>query len=328
MRLSNEQKLVLYRNLARAMTLDRLMLRLIRTGKLVGFYHEGGIALAPGVAAGSFLRKTDALSPHYRGHGLAHLLSKGIDPKAYVAEHMGRTTGCCKGRSSYHWSFPAYHVFGLSGNIGANFPACVGYGFAAKYKKSGQIVMNCSGDGSYCEGRSHEGMLMAANWQLPIIFWCENNSMAQHTAITETFPSQHPSDLAGGYGIPSRVVDGQDLFACGEAAVAAIDHVRNGKGPIFVECTVLRVHEHSVGSVNKAGTVTRDPELMAQWRETRDPETLAAQNLITEGGATKAELDKIKAEAAREAEEIEEFCEQSPKATPPIEELMRGVYAA
>jgi len=328
MPLTNKNKLLLYTNLVRAMTLDRLMLRLIRTGKLVGFYHEGAIALAPGVAAGSFLRKTDVMSPHYRAHGLAHLLSKGIDPKAYVAEHMGRTTGCCKGRSSYHWSFPAYHVFGLSGNIGANFPACVGYGFAAKYKKSGQIVMNCSGDGSYGEGRAHEGMLMAANWKLPIIFWCENNGMSQHTAITEVFPSEHPSDLATGYGIPAQVIDGQDLFACGEAALAAIEHVRSGKGPIFVESIVLRVHEHSVGAVNKAGTVTRDPELMTTWRKTRDPEVLAAKALIKSDVATKAKLDQIKAEAAKEAEDIEEFCEQSPKAMPPVEDLMRGVYAA
>lgn len=326
--LTKDQKLLLFRNLSRAMALDRMMMRIIRAGRMTGFYHEGGLALAPGTAAGTFLHKDDILWPHYRGHGIAHTLAKGVDVKRYVAEHMGRQAGCCKGRSSYHFSFPEDHVFGSSGNIGANFGVCVGYGLAAKYKSSGQIVMNCSGDGSYGEGRCHEAMLMTANWKLPVIFWCEANGMMQHTNMKDAFPGPDISILAAGYGIPALIVDGQDLFACGEAALAAIAHVRAGRGPFFVECKTLRAQEHNVGGVNYEGPIARDPQLMQKWKANRDPLKLAGARLIKEGHITQEGIDTIQAEAELEADGMEAFSEASPKSMPSIEELQAAVYAA
>jgi TPP-dependent pyruvate/acetoin dehydrogenase alpha subunit len=328
MALTKDQQVLLFTNLARAMALDRMMMRVIRAGRMVGFYHEGGVALAPGIAAGSFLGKDDIMWPHYRAHGLAHMLSKGIDVKLYVAEHMGRESGCCKGRSSFHLSFPADHIFGASGNIGANFPMSVGYGFAAKYKDAGQIVINCSGDGSYGEGRAHEAMLMCSNWQLPVIFWCENNGIAQHTKMSTVFPGEHISQLAAGYKIPSVIVDGQDLFALAEAALAAVKHVRSGKGPIFVECMTLRSQEHNVGGLNNEGATPRDQALMDSWKAERNPLALAAAVLLKKKVLTQDDIDRITQEAEREADEIEAFSDASPKATPSVESLMSAVYAA
>lgn len=328
MSLTKDQQVLLFTNLARAMAVDRMMMRVIRAGRMVGFYHEGGVALAPGVAAGSFLKRDDIMWPHYRAHCLAHMLSKGVDVKLYVAEHMGRETGCCKGRSSFHLSFPGDHIFGSSGNIGSNFPASVGYGFASKYKNSGQIVMNCSGDGSYGEGRAHEAMLMSSLWQLPVIFWCENNGIAQHSTIASLFPGDRISQLAAGYKMPSMVVDGQDLFACGEAALQAIEHVRGGKGPIFIECVTLRAHEHNVGGLNNDGPVPRDRKLMDSWRAEKDPLHLAEAVLLKKGILNQERIDSIKQEAEREADSMEAFSDASPKATPSVESLMSAVYAA
>lgn len=328
MALTNDQRVMLFTTLARAQALDRMMMRVIRGGRMVGFYHEGGIALAPGVAAGSFLRKEDIMWPHYRGHALAHMLGKGVDYKLYVAEHMGRENGCCKGRSSFHMSFPADHIFGSSGNIGANFPMSIGYGFAAKYKNSGQVVMNCSGDGSYGEGRAHEAMLMCANWQLPVIFWCENNGIAQHTNISKLFPGEHISQLAAGYKIPAVVVDGQDLFACAEAALKAIEHARSGKGPIFVECMTFRSQEHNVGGLNNEGPTPREQALMDQWKVEKDPLMLAAKVLLKKKVLTEDEIERIKQDAERYADEMEAFSDASPKAMPSVESLLSAVYAA
>lgn len=327
MPLTKDQRILLFTNLARAMAADRMMMRVIRAGRMVGFYHEGGVALAPGVAAGTFLKKDDAMWPHYRAHGLAHCMSKGVDGKNYVAEHMGRDTGCCGGRSSFHGSFPAWHIFGASGNIGANFPVCIGYGFAAKYKNSGQIVMNCSGDGSYGEGRAHEAMLMCSLWQLPVIFWCENNGMAQHSALSSLFPGNQISQLAASYKIPSRVVDGQDLFACGEAALQAIDSVRGGNGPIFIECMTLRSQEHNVGGLNNDGPMARDQAEMDRWKAEKDPLLIAEAVLLAKAILSREEIDRIKQEAEREAEAMEAFSDASPKATPSVESLMSAVYA-
>jgi len=327
MALTNENRIALFRTLVRAMALDRLMMRLIRAGRLVGFYHEGGVSLAPGVAAGFFLTKEDIMLPHYRAHGIAHMLSKRVDVRRYIAEHLGRVGGCCEGRSSFHASFPGDHIFGASGNIGSNFPVSVGYGFAAKRKGLGQIVMNCSGDGSYGSGRSHEALLMSANWRLPVVFWCEANGMAQHSSMENLFPGANISSLAAGFGIPAHIVDGQDLFACAEVAQIALAHVRAGRGPIFIECKTLRAQEHSVGGLNNAGIKPRDPELMGTWREERDPGKRAGARLITTGLLTETEVSEIRAAADQEADELAEACERLPKAMPSIEELQAAVYA-
>jgi len=328
MPLTNDQKILLFTNLARAMAADRMMMRIIRTGRMVGFYHEGGIALAPGVAAGTFLEKDDIMWAHYRAHSLAHTMSKGLDIKNYVAEHMGRETGCCKGRSSFHLSYPDDHIFGASGNIGANFPVCIGYGFAAKYKDSGQVVMNCSGDGSYGEGRAHEAMLMCSLWKLPVIFWCENNGIAQHSTLSSLFPGDKISQLAAGYKMPKVVVDGQDLFACAEAALKALKHVRSGKGPIFVECMTLRSQEHNVGGLNNDGPKPRDQAEMERWKAEKDPLLIAEVALLNNKILSQDEAERIKQEAEREADALESFSEDSPKAMPSVESLMSAVYSS
>jgi len=328
MPLTKDQRILLFTNLARAMAADRMMMRVIRAGRMVGFYHEGGVALAPGVAAGTFLKKDDIMWPHYRAHGLAHTMSKGVDGKSYVAEHMGRETGCCGGRSSFHGSFPAWHIFGASGNIGANFPLSIGYGFAAKYRNSGQVVMNCSGDGSYGEGRAHEAMLMCSLWQLPVVFWCENNGIAQHSTLQSLFPGEHISQLAAGYKIPAMVVDGQDLFASAEAAQKALAHVRSGKGPIFVECMTYRSQEHNVGGLNHDGPTPRAQELMDEWKAKKDPLMLAERVLLKKKILSEDEIDRIKQDAEREADAMEAFSDASPKAMPSVESLMSAVYAA
>lgn len=326
MSLESEQMKTLFRNLVRAFYYDQMMYRRITTGQLVGFYHPGGGAQAPGVGAATFLREDDLLSPHHRGHGMAHMLSKGIDLKYYLAEHSGKETGCCKGRSSFHWSFPSQGVHLGSGFIGMNFSPVVGFGWACKRRGTQQVVMNCSGDGSYGQGRAHESMLYAANWKLPIIFWCENNGMAIHSAAEEMHPMADISSLATGYGIPATVVDGQDVFACAEAALATIERARSGKGPSFVECKVLRFTEHDVGTPDLAGYTPRSEELHEEMRK-REPVTLATERVLAEKLFTQDEIDTIHEEAQAEVAAAEKFADDSPVATPPEEELLAAVYA-
>ena len=181
---------------------------------------------------------------------------------------------------------------------------------------------------SYQEGRAHESMLMCANWKLPVIFWCENNGISQSSAATDLFPVQDVAGMATGLGIPTMIVDGQDLFACGDAALKAIAHTRAGKGPIFVELKTLRSQEHNVGGLNNEGAQARDPNLMQLWRETRDPLKLATARLLKERVISQVDVARIQDEAEQEAEAVEAFADASPKATPDIAELLAGVYAA
>lgn len=326
MSLTTENKITLYRNLVRADKYDKSMYSRMMSGKLIGFYHPGEGGIAPGVAAATFLNKDDNLSPHHRAHGMGHMLSKGIDLKYYLAEHTGKADGCCKGRSSFHVSFPEHKVYLFSGFIGYNFAPTVGWGWAAKQRKKEQVVMNCSGDGSYGQGRAHESMLMAMNWKLPVIFWCENNGMAIHSGVSEMHPTEHISSLAKGYGMPAMVVDGQDVFACAEAAQIVIQRAREGKGPSFVECKTLRFKEHDIGTPDLLGHQPRSEESLSELRE-RDPVLLATKRVLNDNILSQRQIDKIHEEAEEEVKTAWAFADESPIARPSEDELMAAVYA-
>jgi TPP-dependent pyruvate/acetoin dehydrogenase alpha subunit len=326
MSLDKEQMVTLYRNLVRADQAAKMMYRRMMQGKLIGFYHPAEGAIAPGVGACSFLNKDDNLSPHHRGHGISHMMAKGIDVKTYLAEHTGKETGCCKGRSAFHFSFPDDKVYMMSGFIGYNFAPSVGWGWAAKRRDQGQVVMNCSGDGSYGQGRAHEAMLMAMNMKLPIIFFCENNGMAIHSSIDEMHPTEDISSLAQGYGMPAVIVDGQDVFAVAEVVNAAVDRARAGKGPSFIEAKVLRFAEHDIGTPDLRGWEARSEEEHAEMRE-REPVTLATARVLADQVLTQDEIDAIVTEAEAEIAAIEKFADESPIARPPEAELLADVFA-
>jgi len=326
MSLSLEQKQQLYQNLIRADEFNRMMYRRMMQGKLIGFYHPAEGAIAPGVGASTFLNQDDNLSPHHRGHGITHMLSKGIDISSYLAEHTGKVTGCCQGRSAFHFSFPEHKVYMMSGFIGYNFAPAVGWGFAAKRRGLGQVVMNCSGDGSYGQGRAHEALLMAQNWKLPIIFFCENNGMSIFSTAMEMHPKPDISSLADGFGMPAEIVDGQDVFAVAEACLKAITRARQGEGPTFIEAKTLRFNEHDIGTPDLSGWETRSEEQHAAMRE-REPVRIATEQVLADGVLTQDEIDQLVADAKAEVARVEAFADNSEIARPPVYALLDAVFA-
>ncbi len=324
--LTNKQMVALFRNLVRADHYDKMMYRRMMQGKLIAFYHPGEGGLAPGIAACTFLRNDDNLSPHHRAHGMGHMLSKGVDLRYYLAEHTGKETGCCKARSSFHYSFPEQKIYMMSGFIGYNFAPSVGWGWAAKRRGKGQVVMNCSGDGSYGQGRAHEAMLMAMNWKLPIIFFCENNGMAIHSTASEMHPTADIASLAKGFDMPAAIVDGQDVFTVAETALAAIDRARNDQGPTFVEAKTYRFKEHDIGTPDLAGYTERTDKEHKEMRK-RDPVVLATERVLADGILKQGAIDKLHEEAAKEVVEAEQFADESAIARPSEAELMAAVYA-
>lgn len=325
--LTEAQRNTLLTNLIRADEFNKMMYRRMMQGKLIGFYHPAEGAIAPGVAASSFLNKDDNLSPHHRGHGITHMLSKGIDVSTYLAEHTGKDTGCCKGRSAFHFSFPEDKVYMMSGFIGYNFAPAVGWGFAAKRRNKGQVVMNCSGDGSYGQGRAHEALLMAQNWKLPIIFFCENNGMSIFSTAMEMHPKPDISSLAEGFGMPAEIVDGQDVFEIAEACLRAIDRARKGDGPTFVEAKTLRFNEHDIGTPDLSGWEQRSDEEHAAMRE-REPVGIATARAIAEGWVSQAWLDMVREDALSEVARVEQFADESAIARPSVDELLSAVFAS
>lgn len=326
MSLSTEQKITLYRNLVRADHYNRMMYRRMMQGKLIGFYHPAEGAIAPGVAAATFLNQDDNLSPHHRGHGITHMMAKGIDIKYYLAEHTGKDTGCCQGRSAFHFSFPEHKVYMMSGYIGYNFAPSVGWGLAAKRRGSGQVVMNCSGDGSYGQGRAHEAMLMAQNWKLPIIFFCENNGMSIFSTVGEMHPTPDIASMALAYDMPSTLCDGQDVFEVAEAVLPAIERARSGGGPTFIEAKTLRFNEHDIGTPDLSGWEERSEEEHSEMRQ-REPIRVATERVLAEGVLSQDDIDRFNAEAETEIAEVEEFADSSEIARPPEAELLADVFA-
>ena len=171
-----------------------LFASMLSRGKLLGFYHQAEGGEAPGVGACSLLQQDDFVFSHLRGHGLPHMIGKGVDPKLFLAEHTGKAAGLCKGVSSWHCSAPEFGIYGSSGTMGANFPVSVGYGLAAKTNKRGQVVVSCFGDGTSNRGTLHEAFLMTMNWKLPVVWVCENNGLAMYVPSNEHHPME---DIAG-----------------------------------------------------------------------------------------------------------------------------------
>lgn len=317
MKLTKKDNIKLYTNLVRSRAFDLMFAQRLKRGKLTAFYHQAEGMEAPAVAQASFLKKEDYLYPHYRGHSVPHLLSKGIDPKTYLAEHCTKATGCSLGVGGIHPSYPEDGVFGFCGAVGMVIPLAVGSALAAKKNGKGQVCVVSFGDGATNRGLFHESLLFAANWKLPIIFVCENNGLAMFMSAKEALPVDDVADLTKGYGIPSTVVDGQNVFAISNEMLKAIERARKGEGPSFIECKTQRYHEHDIGTPDLVGDVPRTKEEIDKLRE-RDPVQICEKQLLKDKVLTKKMIDNIKAEAKAECDKAEKFTDDSPLPKPEI----------
>jgi len=324
MALDREQLLLLYTNLVRARKMDETVVKALQEGKVVSFYHSGQGSEAVGVGVCTFLRDDDYLYPHHRGHGLAYLIGKRGDVKAFLAEHYGKTTGMAGGMAGFHGVDPAHGIFGGGGTIGSQFPVSVGWALACKKNSRGQVTICAFGDGSSNRGTLHEAMNMAAVWKLPIVWVCENNLYAQFMPIKDAYPREDIADLAAGYDMPGVVVDGQDVIAVHEAAQAAVERARAGEGPSLIECKTYRYRSHSEGSRDVSHADLRPQEEIEAWKK-RDPVKVFREKLVEQGVLTEADVERIDREADEWAAEIDRFATESP--VPDASVLEKALYA-
>jgi len=324
MTLSNEDLLRLYTNLVRARRIDETVVKGIAEGKTIAFYHSGQGEEAVGVGGCTFLRPDDYIYPHHRGHGVAHTISKGMSPKAFIAEHYGKATGGAGGIAGFHAVDSEVGILGAAGTIGSQFPVSLGWGLAAKKRGTGQVVVCFFGDGSSNRGTLHEAMNAAAVWKLPIVWVCHNNLYAQFMPIKDAYPKENIADLAAGYGTPSVIVDGQDVVAVHEAVQAAVATARAGEGPSFVECKTYRYRAHVEGVPDISHTEPRPAEEVEAWKK-RDPIVLFKDRLVGEGILSEDDAARIDREVAAEIEAAERFAMDSPVPDPAV--LSHLLYA-
>ena len=287
--------------------------------KIGGFLHlySGQEAVATGVLE-TARPGHDYVITGYRDH--VHALKCGTDPKEMMAELFGKETGCSRGRGgSMHIFDPTVNFMGGYALVGQPFPLAAGLAMACKHKKTDQIAICFLGDGANNQGTFHETLNMASVWKLPVLFVCENNLYAIGTSIDRSTAVTDQYKRVSGYNIPSSQHDGQDLDTVMEAAAKAVEHVRSGKGPYFIEFMTYRYRGHSMSDAK--GYRTRKEE--AEWVK-RDPITIWSDKLKKEKLVSDADIKAMEKEIDVEIEnEIIKFAEDSPE--PKVEDLTKYV---
>lgn len=265
----------LYRSICEVRRFELLTSDLYRDGAIPGFVHVSLGQEGTAVGACHPLRVSDMITSNHRGHG--HCLAKGMDPEAMFAELFGRATGSVGGRGgSMHIADPSIGILGANGIVGAGLPIAVGAAHAAR-TRGDDVVVAFFGDGAVAQGAFHEAVNLAALWQLPVVFFCENNGYAEFTAAE----GGHPATLAeraAGYGLPFVAVDGADVWAVSERMREVVASIRAGGGPVVVEARTDRWHGHYEGDQQRY----RDTDDLRRARSS-DPLAVAEDRLRSLG---------------------------------------------
>ena len=292
---------------------------LYSAGKIRGFLHLyiGQEAVAAG--AMQPLLAEDAVVATYREHG--HALVRGVSAASIMAEMYGKVEGCSRGRGgSMHLFDAATRFYGGNAIVGGGLPLGVGLALADKLQRRNRITACFFGEGAVAEGEFHESMNLAALWELPVLFCCENNLYAMGTAVER---SESETDLclkAASFKVPAWLVDGMDVRAVEAAARHAATAVRNGGGPHFLEFRTYRFRAHSMFDPE----LYRDKQEIEQWKH-RDPIPALAAQLKQEGALTDDDLARLEADIAAELEQAVAFAEAG--TWEPVADLTRFVYS-
>ena len=288
-------------------------------GAMPGTIHQcqGQEATAVGVCAA--LGPEDYITSTHRPHG--HALAKGLTPEELMIELYGGATGCCKGKGgSMHVGNMAKGMVPAIAIVGGGIPIAAGMALAFKMQGTGQVAACFFGDGATSEGAFHEAVNMAAIWDLPVVFACENNLYGASTHVTNVTRLEHLAGKVEAYGIRGKTVAGNDVLAVLEAARTAVADCRAGNGPAFLELETYRRCGHSRRDPNHYQA--RDER--QTWLD-RDPIELFGERLRTRPDITDADLQTVNAHVAAQIEQAVEAGRDAPK--PTLEDLTTDVLA-
>ncbi len=291
---------------------------LYRDGDIPGFVHTslGQEAVAAGV--GLALEDGDYIATTHRGHG--HVLARGVDVDAMMAELFARAEGICHGKGgSMHLADPTKGVLGANAIVGASLPLAVGAGMSSKLLRQGRVAVAFFGEGAVNQGAFHEAVNLAAIWDLPVLFVCENNIYSEFTDSRTMARVPSVAERAASYGIAAEVVDGNDVAAVYRLASAAAARCRGGEGPFLIEAETYRWHGHYEGDAQPY----KPEDEAAGWRE-RDPLEVSAARLQESGEASAAEIEGLREAAAAAVESAIERARSLPAPDP--EEAYADVF--
>lgn len=309
----------LLREMLRIRRFEERCVELYSAASIRGFMHLyiGEEAVAAGVIP--HLDDADAVVGTYREHG--HAIARGVPMRAVMAEMYGRREGCSGGRGgSMHIFDASRRFFGGNAIVGGGIPVAVGLALADHLEGRPGVTACFFGEGAVAEGEFHESMNLAALWNLPVLFCCENNLYAMGTALERSESATDMALKASSYGMPAWSVDGMDVLECDRAAERAVATIRGGGGPVFLEMRTYRFRAHSMYDPDRY----RTKDEIALWKE-RDPIAAFPELLQRHGMLDATALERLEAEVADEVEDAVAFAEQG--TFEPVESLTRWVYA-
>lgn len=314
----SEDGVVALRQMATIREFESRLPGLSKEGFIRGSTHPsvGQEAIAVGVSRR--LLPGDYIASTHRGH--AHVLAKGGDLGRTMAEILGRVDGYCGGKGgSMHIGVKELGILGTNGIVGAGIGIAVGAALSAQLRGNGNIAVAYFGDGASNQGTLAESFNLAAIWNLPVIFLCENNHFAQSAAIEQTTAQPDLSRRGEAYGVHSYDVDGMDIEAVTGVAADAIARARRGEGPSFIVADTYRYLGHMADDTE----IYRTRDQVEEWRE-RDPIANLSSKLMAADLMTQAEFDAISEQAVSDIDAAVDFAKSSP--FPEVDEAFTHVY--
>lgn len=315
---TNAEFIEIFRKATLIMQADERIRGLLKSGQLrANYYSPRGQEIISAATAVS-LRSDDYAVTIYRG--LHDHLAKGVPLKSLLAEYFGRADGSCGGKGGcMHITHPDAGVMVTTGIVGSGMPIANGLALASQVKGDGRVAVTNFGDGASNIGAFGESLNLAAVWKLPVVFLCQNNLFAEHTAL-EFGTAGQIARRADGYGMPGILVDGNDPVAMYVAARNAIERARSGEGPTLIEARTFRFHGHNFGDPG-----FYIPKEMYEQAVVDDPMPKLRQRLIDESILDEVAISTIEAEIAAELVEAIAFAQASPLPDPG--DVLTDVYA-
>ena len=316
--LGTEKLISMYRTVHLIREFEERVHALYRQNLVYGGVHlyVGEEAIAVGVC--SVLEPDDYVVSTHRGHG--HCIAKGANVNLMMAELLGKEKGYCRGKGgSMHIVDFGIGLIGAQGIVGASIPIAAGAAFSARLRESSQIAVSFFGDGASNTGSFHEGINLASCYDLPVVFVLENNLYAVTTRIGKMCKLQNLADRAVAYGIPGKVVDGNNVLEVYKAAKEAVDWARDGKGPTLLECRTYRWYGHYVGDP----ALYRPKGELERWKK-KDPIVLFKEYLAENQILSPGEDEKIRLEVKRQIDEAVDYAKRSSE--PSLDKLLQDVY--
>ena len=317
MALSTQQQIEAYRRMWLIRLYEETAIKLYGEGRYRGSTHPYIAQEATALGVCAALQQTDLVLATYRGHGAA--IAKGVDPKAMMAEQLGKATGVCKGKGgSMHMSQFDVGFIGSNAIVSGHIPIAGGIALAQKLDNTGVVTVCFFGDGASCEGVFYETMNMASLWKLPLILVVENNELAISTHVSESISVPDIAMRAQGFNLLGVIVDGRDFYAVYDTATAAVERARRGDGPTLIEAKTVRWSRHSAVAAGSGG------EKADRWKLT-DPLPRLKQELIQRGILSEVQTAEIEQQARQTIDEAATYAINSPY--PELSELHTDIFA-